>query len=353
MANFGTYEGHKILAQGMANTVQTVKDGFNFKENKRQFQETFDQNKLEQDRRFLQHVREENRRFELDEDKFEHQQDFDRPIIDQNLLTLEQDQAGWDSKQAAEEYIRNQMINAEAPLIIDQNGTLVVSDEFDQIVQNYDTITSLEAIQAANPDMTYDDAVRAQTALTDKYKTGFLNLKKQFVGKTDEWIDKFFKENKDFAKAYDRFLIDAGTPRGSQTFSEHMSAGDPEGEEDDEWTIPGYGEQAVVYGDKDGWGGGIEFKGPNAPSDTEQDHARILLEALETSKNNETDFDKSDTIEVFQQGGGKFLIEENDSWLWGNETWQGRVNDKGVAQILVNDKWIDLSTFDKWESVGY
>ena len=66
MANFGTYEGHKILSNAMSNTVKTIQDAFDDKTQRQQWQDTFDQNKLEQDRRFNQHVREENRRFGFD-----------------------------------------------------------------------------------------------------------------------------------------------------------------------------------------------------------------------------------------------------------------------------------------------
>ncbi|QDP45728.1 MAG: hypothetical protein Unbinned5179contig1000_15 [Prokaryotic dsDNA virus sp.] len=351
MANFGTYEGHKILSQGMANAVQTVKDGFNFREQKRQWQDTFDQNKLEQDRQFIQKVREENRRYDLDRDKFEELQEYQDPIIAQNTLDLEEDQSAWDSSQAADEYIRNQMASTEQSLIIDSDGTLLVNPEFEDIVRNYDTITSLEAIMSANPDMTPEDAVRAQTALTDKYKTGFLGVRKQFVGMTEEEINKFFKDNSEFANWYDKFLIDAGNPRGSQSFGEHMVSGEPDGDDEDLFSISGYGEKKhkTVYNDKDGWGGGIEFMGPSAPSDTQKGNANILLEAIKDSKNYDDSFDASDTIWVTQEGDS-FHIEEND--FWGNESWEGRIQD-GVAQILVNDKWVNLSTFDDWEGYGY
>lgn len=394
MANFGTYQGHQILSNAMSNTVKTVQDAFDDRTQRRQFTKTFDQNKLEQDRRFNQHVREENRQFDqkvieedrrfgqhkteqdrrfgqhkleqdrrFGQDKLEEDRQFgqkvrwEEPVIDQRWLNFEKDKDAWDSTQAAENYTTDMYGLSEESMVLDDNGTMTVNPKFQQIVENYDEITSLESIiQASDGKLNYADAVIVQNNLTDKYKQGFLNVRKQFVNMSEDDIDEWFKlpENEAFGKWYDKFLIDAGTPRGTLGYGEHMTTGEPESDEDEfEFTIPGYGsdDYKTVYGDKDGWGGGIQFKGPNGATDTQQKEANQLLEAIKNSKNNETDFDKSDTIMVTQEGNS-FRIEENDSWLWGNESWQGRI-ENGKAQIYVNGQWISLSNFDKWESAGY
>ena len=336
--NFGTYEGHRILSNAMANTVDTVTRGF--------------ENKIK------------NEQWERN---FKEQQANDailREKADYQMKALKKD---FESEMAREEYLRNAYTNPNAPVLRrNEAGDLVPVDNYLDAFDTLDRRSDIGSILAANPAMGYDIAVQTSGNLDEAYKKSILGTRKQFVGMDDEEINEWFARHPEFATAYNKELIDAGIPRGDTDWAESIRFTDPNAIDSD---IDGLGlkskgwgstedDGVEIYGDKGGWGGGIYFKGYSNPGRIEKKHGDLILEALKTSKEGEAEGwlyggdwsgDRSDDIWVKQTGDG-FQVTEDDAGH--NDTYDIKMyGDIPWVMNADGSKWKELSSMKSsdWE----
>ena len=335
MVDFGTYQGHTILSNAMKNAVDGVTNAYKTKIQNEQW-----------------------------ERNFKEQQENDAILREKAEYQLDSLKKDYLDTQARDSLLRDAYSRDFQPLLeIDSLGNLVPVSNYQQAINNLDIRSDIGSIMNANKDISYDTAVLTSGNLDNAYKKSILDTRKQFIGMDETAINKWFENNQDFALSYDRALVDAGIPRGEQTWGETMKfVNESESPELDSLGLASKGwgaeDYVVMHNDRDGWGGGIEFKGFSDPSSTEQKNANIILEALKTSKNNEAEGwayggdwlgDSSDTIWVDQTQDG-FTVTENDAL--GNDVYEVKVID-GEAWVLTSTgskmkKLSEMTAYD-WE----
>lgn len=327
MANFGTYEGHKILSNAMDTTINNVQRAFEHKEQKKN-----------------------------------------------NFIARQKAQANFAAQNKelaannAREGILQQIFRdtSDSPIIQrDAAGNTVVSENYKDILDTWtrkhsysdyinQTGEDTSGKEWSGKDLTYGDMQYINEASTDYAKTKLLGLKKSLSHLNEDQFNEFFKKNEGFSNEVKGYLMELGQskPEDSEwysTFNTDSGTGvlaneikastyfTPDGDDAD------YSGYQKIHGDTSDWGGGTYFKSHTlSPTNKDIGDKKILLQAIENMRNGEIGKNTQlDDMWLEAQGDGKFSLGEDDSWS-PNDYYEVRVHE-GKAQVKVEGQWQEMS----------
>ena len=399
MANFGTYEGHRILSDAMDKAISETARAQEFNERKRQFdiaqkldrdryeenQRQFDESHgldtdrfgLDQDRTY-HGMMDKDRHFDVHSDKTYHGMGIDdrrmtdternsavsRDYTDSQTVGIDfknrDNEEGYQRNKKKEEIKRKAYDNrslANQITVTDANGNVSFKPNASQIISDWNSDFDMNDILAQDTDGILTDADRQeiQQSLVNPGIDDILQLQKAFVNEDAGAIDMLLDSNPQLKTQILHHGINTGNPiKEGQTVGEYIKNANFGSTPDDALgisnTAGGWGSKKfidVVDEQKD-WGGNIQFKGLSKGNRTEKRHASILIDALKESKNNETSGllyggdwtgDRSDDIFLEQTANG-WTVTEDD--FGHNDTYDARVKN-GVAEVNVNGKWVPLA----------
>lgn len=275
MANFGTYEGHRILSDAMNDAINQ------------------EMQKAES-KAAVQKMQAEAQVAQIDADKYAREKNA-RQLLSQytkNSYNIMNDPyAGLGPNATPEQIIarKNEVYNKTNLLSLDKNNVL-----------------------------SGDDLINADKYLSHLASEQMVDLRKKALSLTGTDKDSFMNSIDDEVT---NFRITTGQDDPNITNEEFIQG-------DSGYTDPmqqqlkdqefGWGEGSfkVVAQDRPEWGGGIKFKSNSTPDKNERKNLNLIIEALKTSKNNEKgdwSGDYSDTIEITHSPDGTFQIYEKDA----------------------------------------
>jgi len=316
MANFGTYEGHRILSDAMDSTLNRQLEADKLKSYKKKVEGEVALNQIKID----EYREAEARRIEKE-----------RQIRFNETSRL-----------------------ALGPITsFDPEGNLVVNQGvLDSYNKTFDMANILTGDQ--NNILTKADRDEILNSATSIGTDDILNLKKQFIrsGMSEEDIESFLKNNPSLKQSMDIHKLQTNDPLyAGKTHAEVLA-----GTEDSDPVLSmskGFGAEDHIELSQhmQNWGGGIEFKGLAGANSTDNNQLNILHQALIAGKNAEKgdwSGDKSDTIWIDQNPGGGWTVTENDAT--GNDVYDVYVKDgKAYIKFEGEDKLLNEMKSSDWE----
>lgn len=315
MANFGTYEGHRILSDAMDSTLnrQLKKDQLKVANKKIEGEIALNQIKIDEYRE------DEARRLER-ERQIRHNQ--------------------------------TSRLSANDLVTTDEQGNQVFAPDAAQTLQNYNKSFSMANILTgdANNVLTADDRQQILNNMTSLAVDDIAALKKlpMFYGQSEDEIKTTLENNPKIYEQLNFHQMDTGINQGESVQSvlaNNQSIDSVLGE------AMGFGASDYVSAasQEKGWGGGIMFKGLPSAKSADKDKYTTILEALRTSKNlekNKTIPNVSDKMWIEQKGDNEWWVEERD--LLDNDRYRVEFKD-GVPYINVDGNDVRLNEMMDWE----
>ena len=352
-ANFGTYEGHRILSQAMNDSLNRVVDIKQNKDANAKWQMEFDEKKINDD--ILRRVK------LADIYKTERQTEVDKKV----------------------DNIKRQMysdVNHDSPLYVDENGNIQQHPNASQIIQSWDEKSNYGNImdmsmKMEGPTLSMTDIAGISEGSIDYSKHALINQMQALMGQDADTITAYLDKNPNLEIAFDKFYLSQGIARdpdnttsGEMLVSYGKNAGtniaggglptDPTVDALEKHTsgdvLSGWGTftHSPEYGSRVGSGAqntGIYFRSDiSDPSKTQNDNVELFISAIKNMKKLEqkTGGDATDDMMIRYGGGNNWSIGEYDKGSK-NDYVDARINPKnGRPQIDINGKWVYLDTYN-------
>jgi len=368
--NFGTYEGHRLLADAMNKSLDRVVDMHQHKQEVKLQEAKQDETK---------------RQFQIQQENWNKQ--FAEKITNDKLLrrAKELDIERLNRESYLDNYMKDvglklyEDVNLNQPITVDDDGNLVVSDNVGDIIDNWMTksnygnimdIANSMAGDYGNNKLGIEDIANLSKQTEDYVVHKLTDMKKMFSHLSADEIDDFMAKNPVLKDKLEEYYIDIGAPlTEDQTIGESFKTNKDDDKEEDlsqifDISSGGWsgldGDTQVFEGDNQGWGSSdIYFSGKtNVPTDRARKDANILLTALQNSKNLEVSgagegywwADNADDLYLdYDPTNKKFTVTEDDSMFRGkNDVFDVKV-ENDTAYIYVNGKWQELGSYIDWD----
>ena len=295
MANFGTYEGHRIMSQAMDTSLK---------------------NQIAKDR------------LEMDKEAFAADSALKKMQTEEIRDKIARDKVERRREDIKSGYITDYLTNPE-----------IGTDAFSQAnLQKYDTEGILKS----------KDYIDIENELVTVAKNNLANSRYHYHGLSDSEKQAWLKMNK---KKIDkeRHMTGNWDPNVSNEEYFNMDTTSP--------LISAYKLADTVGGTQtfssDDWGGSINVTTNTSAGSTDQEIAQTYLDAVVANKNkNKENLQETDNVEIIQQPDGSFKLIEDDFDFgtgWGDDEYSVRI-ENGVPQINLKkggkDNWVDLNKAD-------
>lgn len=314
MANFGTYEGHRILSDAMDTTLnrQLQRDKMRIADKKIEGEIAL--NNIEID--------EHNR-------KMARNDEIERQIRDSYGT-------------------RTGMLGT-----LFKDGKLV--DNASEILKDYNKSFSMESILAGDTEnvLTQEDRQKILNNMTSLAADDVAILKQSpaFFGKSDDEIKKWLNDpdNVEFRNQLKKHQMSTGLNENKEL--EDIYESDSESYTDDLLTQSlGWGSTDYVekLGDEKGWGGHTVFKAnQQGRTETDKDNLNLIVNAIENSRNAEAKIKNNVADKIFiEKKGDDWWVEERD--MLDNDEYKVKFKD-GIPYITIDGDDVDLNKMDDWD----
>jgi hypothetical protein len=349
LANFGTYEGHKILSQAVNNSVDRVV-------------------KARQDKRA--------------EERW--QMEFNEKLKNDKVL---REKAKWDFAKAKKSDAKSRLmvdiekelygdINTEDMFTVGPGGNIISNPNTTNILNNWEnksdyghirniTDRLLQSGDYGDVDLDYSRDISGISSSTADYaKSQLINIQKDLKGSgvTEDEFKAYLDNNSALKNAYNRYLIDVDG-LWDESIAKSLYGQDP-GEDDpvkkemamaeyfsDDGDYDGY---QTIHNDTSTYGGGTYFKtNKTSLDDDDAEHKKILLDAIGTMRDWEVDqgnWWQLDDMWLEQRGDKWFLGEDDEGIFSVNDYFEVRVSESGTPQVKIGNSWENItgSSSKKW-----
>ena len=323
MANFGTYEGHRLLADAMNKSLD----------------------RAAQKKRFEREMELKEKQFKIDE-------------WNHNLAKKEEER-----KQAVNDYLSGSISKfTDANLFTtDEFGNLVPREDYkatlDDMMQHTDLGYMISNDQDGDgvPDLDYEGALLANEKFKDVATQLLFNQSQAFKDMTNDEIDTYFENNKQFAKDYNNYLSSygLGKRRGVDWSEVIRNTDDAEDILDTNW-MPA---EKLPHADNSiSWTSKV-----TQPSNRNIEDKNVLLAAIKRLREQEDGnwlSDDMDNLWLEHHGGNDWTLGEDDGMLRGvDDNFEVKVEGgKAMIKLKSGDKkgeWVNMNDPDEkiWEVI--
>ena len=322
MANFGSYEGHRIMSQAMDNAIQ---------EQRLRDRQKHEIKKMEADAA-LNKIKTEQYKKQIERDDLQRQRE--------KLLSDFAKRAYTSRQGLGALYIPDP--NNPGQMIQNPNSDLLI----DAYTQAYDKGSLIDA--DTNNILRAQDLIDVEKYLNPLSKEDFTQMRRIYASLDENEQENF--RNKHGKQVTDMRIItgqdDAGVDLHDFLSSSSGTPDDTENMIKSAYQLDTFGGTQTF--DSDEWGGNIEVSTFNNPSSTARSDAQTLLDAIannKTSKKNNVS--ESDNVELIQVGPNEWKLTEDDfgpGWMSDDE-YEVKVSG-GKALIKIDGEWVDLNKAD-------